>query len=47
MAGCNAGYTGIYSLKKLVLHENAENDKRTNSSKIVFFFGNLHDKFTA
>ena len=30
-----------------VLHENAENDKRSNSSKKVFFFSNLHDKFTA
>ena len=45
-AGCNAGYTGIYSLKKLVLQENTENDKRSNSSKTVFFV-NLHDKFTA
>ena len=24
-------------MKKLVLHENAENDKRSNSSKTVFF----------
>ena len=30
-----------------VLHENAENYKTSNSSNSVFFFSNLHDKFTA
>ena len=41
-AGCNAGYILSFIPGRKVLHENAENDKRSNSNKRVFFFFQIY-----